>query len=201
MYGLTKIMRLIKCEGRTHGLAAVAMTAFIFFSALPMEARAQNTYGGSTVVHAGSIGLVPGQTVSLRVFNSYFLDGSVRYGKHIVKVYIETESKLIYSGESGGLGHEFGHIHTLRHYDLPVPGESRTGRVQVYIEVESFPLSTTENQPEDRSAVVTPPTFELIDELSGRTVLSNALGRSVSLSLRARPELSLTSVESNNPDR
>ena len=57
MYGLTTIMGLIKSEGRTRGLAAVAMAAFIFLSALPMEARAQNTYGGSTVVHAGSIGL------------------------------------------------------------------------------------------------------------------------------------------------
>jgi len=195
MYGLTKIMRLIKCEGRTRGLAAVAMAAFIFLSALPMEARAQNTYGGSTVVHAGSIGLVPGQTVSVRVFNSYFLDGSVRFGKHAIRVYVESESKLVYSGESGGLGHEYGHIFTLRHGELSVAGEPRTGRVQVYIEVESFPLSTTENQPEDRSAVVTPPTFELIDELSGRTLLSNAFGRSVSISLRARPELSASSVE------
>ena len=189
MYGLTKIMRLIKREERTRGLAAVAMAAFIFLSALPMEARAQNTYGGSTVVHAGSIGLVPGQTVSVRVFNSYFLDGSVRFVKHSIKVYVETESKLVYSGESGGLGHEFGHIFTLRHGDLSVPGEPRTDRVQVYIEIESFPLSATENPPEDRSADVSPPTFELIDELSGRTVLSNALGKSVSLSLRARPEL------------
>ena len=195
MYVVTKIMRLIKCEGRTHGPAAVAIAALIVLSAFAMEARAQNTYGGSTVVHAGSIGLAPGQTVSIRVFNSYFSDGSVRLGKHSVKVYAVNESQLVYSGESGGLGHEFGHIFTLRHGDLPVPGDPRTGRIQVYFEVESFPLSATENSPEDSSANVSPPTFELIDDLSGRTVLSNAFGRTVSISLRARPEIATTKTE------
>ena len=189
MYGRTKIMRLIKCEGRTRGLAAVAMAAFIFLSALPMEARAQNTYGGATVVHAGSIGLVPGQSVSVAVPNFYFLDGSVKFVKHSIKVYVETQSKLVYSGESGELGHEVGHIFTFRHEHLSVPGEPSTGRVQLWIEVESFPHSATEKLPEDSSATVLPPTFELIDELSGRTVLSNAFGKSVSISLRARPEL------------
>ena len=171
------------------------MAALIFLSALPMEARAQNTYTGSTVVHAGSIGLVPGQRVSVAVPNFYFLDGSVKFVKHSIKVYIETQSNLVYSGESGQLEHEFGHVFTFRHEHL-VPGEPSTGRVQVWIEIESFPPSETEKLPLDRSAIVSPPTFELIDELSGRTVLSNALGRSVSLSLRTRPELAPTSNES-----
>ena len=188
MYAVTKIMKLIKSEGRTRGLAMVAM-AFLLFSALTIEARAQNTYGGSTVVHAGSIGLVPGQTLSVRVFDSHFPDGRLKFGKHTVKVYLEGESKLIYSGESGGLQHELGHIFTLRH-DFSVPSDPRTGRIQVYIQVESFPLSATENSPDDSSAVVPPPTFELIEDVSGRTVLSNALGKSVSISLRARPEMS-----------
>ncbi|HEY5884682.1 MAG TPA: hypothetical protein VIT88_08340 [Pyrinomonadaceae bacterium] len=196
MYGLIKIMRLIKYEGRTRGLAAVAMAALIFFSALPMKARAQNTYGGATVVHAGSIGLVPGQRVSVAVPNFYFLDGSVKFVKHSIKVYTETQSNLVYSGESGQLEHEVGHIFTFRHEHLSVPGESSTGRVQVWIEIESFPPSETEKLPADRSSIVSPPTFELIDELSGRTVLSNAAGRSVSISLRARPELTATANES-----
>jgi len=42
MYGLISIMELIKWDARTRGLASVAMAAFIFLSALPMEARAQN---------------------------------------------------------------------------------------------------------------------------------------------------------------
>lgn len=77
MYGLTTIMGLIKCEGHTRGLAAVGIAALIFLWALPMQARAQNSYGGSTVVHAGSIGFVPGQRVSVTVPNFYFLDGRV----------------------------------------------------------------------------------------------------------------------------
>ena len=196
MYGLVKIMRLIKCEGRTLGLAAVAMAAFILISAWPTEARGQNTYGGTTVVHAGSIGIVPGQTVSVTVPNFYFLDGSVKFAKHSIKVYAENQSRLVYSGESGQLEHEVGHVFTFRHEHVRpersgVAGDPVTGRVQIWIEVESFPPSETENQPEDGRTTVAP-TFELIDEQNGRTVLSNALGKSVSLSLRARPELSST---------
>ncbi len=192
MYGLTNIMTLIKCEGRTLGLAAVAMAAFILLSAWAMEARSQNTYGGSTVIHAGSIGLVPGQTVSVTVPNFYFLDGSVKFAKHSIKVYVENQSRLVYSSESGVLEHEVGHMFTFRHEHIRyersgVAGDPVTGRVQLWIEVESFPPSATENLPEDRSTVA--PTFELIDEQTGRTVLSNVMGKSVSISLRARPEL------------
>ena len=192
MYVLINLMRLIKCAGRTLGLAALTMAAFIL-SAGPMEARGQNTYGGSTVVHAGSIGIVPGQMVSVTVPNYYFLDGSVKFVKHSIKVYGENQSKLVYSGESGELEHEVGHVFTFRHEHVRpersgVAGDPVTGRVQLWIEVESFPPSATENMPEDRRTTVAP-TFELIDEQNGRTVLSNAMGKSVLLSLRARPEL------------
>lgn len=189
MYGLIKKMKLIKRAGRTR---AVALAAFILLAALPLATQGQNTYRGTTVVHAGSIGLVPGQSISIAVPNYYFLDGSVKFAKHSIKVYTENQSKLIYSGESGELGHEVGHIFTFRHEHLSVAGEPGTGRVQLWIEVESFPLPATEKLPGDRSATVQPPTFELIDDQSGRTVLSNAFGKSVSLSLRARPELSST---------
>jgi len=191
MYGLITIMELIKWDARTRGLASVAMAAFIFLSALPMEARAQNTYGGSTVVHTAGIGLVPGQRVSVSVPNYYFLDGSVRYVKHVIRV-TERESGLVYSGESGGLNESGnGHVFTIKYSDLSVRGEAGTGRLQLWIEVESFPFSATDNLPEDRSAVVWPPTFELIEELTGRTLLfgTTAAGTTVSLSLRARPEL------------
>ena len=191
MYGLITIMELIKWDARTRGLASVAMAAFIFLSALPMEARAQNTYGGSTVVHTAGIGLVPGQRVSVTVPNYYFLDGSVRYVKHVIRV-TERESGLVYSGESGGLNESGnGHVFTIKYSDLSVRGEAGTGRLQLWIEVESFPFPATDNLPEDRSAVVWPPTFELIEELTGRTLLfgTTAAGTTVSLSLRARPEL------------
>jgi hypothetical protein len=189
MYGLTSTMGLIKCEGRTRGLAAVAMTALIFLSALPPKARAQfastNTYGGTTVVHEGTIGLVPGQSVSVSVPNYQFSDGSVRYLKHSIKVYevqpngvTENESGLIYSGESGGINesaHEVGHVFTFRHEHLRVAGEPGTGRIQVWIVVESFLPSATETQTEDRCADVSQPSLELIDDGSGKTVVFTLL--------------------------
>jgi hypothetical protein len=109
-------------------------------------------YGDSNVVYAGTIGLVPGQTVLVTVPNFYFVDGSVRFVKHSIRVY-EIDSSgiterrtggLIYSGESGGLnefGHEYGHIFTLSYGDTPVPGAPHPGRVEVLIEIELFPRS------------------------------------------------------------
>jgi hypothetical protein len=140
-------------------------------------------YGDSTVVYGGAIGLAPGQTVRVTVPNFYFMDGSVRFLKHSIKVYevessgvTENESGLIYSGESGGMNeleHEYGHIFTLSYGDLPVRREVRTGRVEVWIMIESFPRSETQKPAEDRSSVVLP-TFELI-EGDGRKVLFGLL--------------------------
>lgn len=176
MYGLTTIKGLLKYEGRTRGLAAVAMAALIFLSALPMQARAQgtsaNTYGGATFIHVGTIGVVPGQKVSVTVPNFYFQDGSVRFVKHRIGV-TENESGLVYSGESGGLNesaHEYGHV-----FAFTVPGDPGRGRVQIWIEVESFPPSATQERTEDRSAVMLPPTFELMDYGSEKTVLIGLL--------------------------
>ena len=142
-------------------------------------------YGDSTVVYGGLIGLAPDQTVSVTVPNFYYEDGNVRFFvKHSIKVYerqshelshaiTERESNLVYSGESGGINeasHEYGHIFTLSYGDLPVRSEPRAGRVEVWIEIESFPRSETQEPAEDRSAVVLLPTFELI-EGNDRTVL------------------------------
>jgi hypothetical protein len=184
MYGLTTTSGRIKFNGRARGLA-VALAALVFLSVLPTQARAQgtNTYGGLTVIHGATIGLVPGQTVLVTVPNFYFLDGSVIwFVKHAIKVYdrqsngvTEYQSKLVYSGESGSLEHEFGHAISLRHGDLPVPGEPGTDRKQVWIEIESFLPSATQEQAEVRSAVLLPPTLELIDDRSGKTVVFDRL--------------------------
>ena len=192
MCKLIIIAGLLKRVRRKPELAACAIAALLFLAALASPARAQNTYGGATVVHAGFIGLVPGQSVNVTVPNTYFLDGRVRFVKHSIKVYetsshaiTERESGLIYSGESGSLGkHEFGHIFTIGRSDLPVPGELDTRRVQVRIEVESFLPSTTQEQTEERSAVMLPPTFELIDDGSGKTVAYGGLQLEISKSLR-----------------
>lgn len=177
MYKLAIIAGLLKRVRRKSELAACAIAALLFLSATAAPARAQNTYGGATVVHAGFMGLVPGQQVSVAVPNTYFLDGRVRFVKHSIKVYdmshgvTEYASALVYSGESGSLAeHEVGHIFTIGRSDLPVPGEPNTRRVQVRIEVESFLPSTAQEQTEARSAVMLPPTFQLIDDGSGKTV-------------------------------
>lgn len=74
-----------------------------------------------------------------------------------------------------GLGTSSVTYSPLRHGDLSVPGDPGTGRVQVYIEVESFPPSATQDRAEVFSANVWPPTFELIDDGTGKTVLFGLL--------------------------
>src|SRR5215204_2976138 len=120
MYKLTTMMELLKRMRRKHELAAVAMAALLFLSALPATATAQNTstntYTGSTVVYGGAIGLVPGQTLVISVPNVALQDGSVKFLKSLkVRVYGVTErtSGLVYSGESGGMN-ELGHTFTIK---------------------------------------------------------------------------------------
>jgi hypothetical protein len=185
MKKLTTIAALLKRVRRKPELAACAIAALLFLAALPTPARAQNTYGGSTV-YGGTIGLVPEQTVLVTVPNFYSLDGSVRFVKHTIKVYerqsteglnhavTERQSGLVYSGESGGLNEAF-HIFTFRYADLPVQGEALTRRAQLWIVVESFLPSETQARAEERSADGLLPTFELADEERGKTVLMGLL--------------------------
>jgi hypothetical protein len=110
----------------------------------------------------------------------------------------EYESGLVYSGESGSLGeHEFGHIFTIGRSDLPVPGEPNTRRVLVRIEVESFLPSTTQEQTEERSAVMLGPTFELIDDLSGKTV---AFGHLLPVIMPAPAQTQFKGTSTTNAD-
>jgi hypothetical protein len=176
MYKLTTIAELIKRVKRKPGLVACAMAGMLFLAAASARANAQttNTYTGITVVHGGTIGIVPGQRVTVMVPNFYFQDGSVKFLKHTIKVYnvTERESGLIYSGESGGMAeHELGHIFTIAYGDLKVSGEPSTGRAQIWIEIESFPASGGL-----LNAQVVAPTFELIDEGNGKTTVYEAAG-------------------------
>jgi len=176
MYKLTMIAGLLKPARRNPELAACAIAGLLFLAAVSAPAKAQgtNTYTGMTVVHGGTIGMVPGQKVSITVPNFYLQDGSViRFLKHTIKVHAvtENESNLVYSGESGALGeHEWGHVMDVGPANFAVPGEPRTGRYEVWIEIESFPPTT-----EVRNAEVLAPTFELIDELRGNTVIFGML--------------------------
>jgi hypothetical protein len=175
MYKLPTIAELIKRVKRKPRLLAYAVVGMLFLAAaFPVKAQTTNTYTGATVVHGGTIGIVPGQRVTVTVPNYYFQDGSVRFLKHTIRVYnvTERESGLIYSGESGGMAeHELGHIFTIGYGDLKVSGEPSTGRVQIWIEIESFP-------PTDGllNAQVVAPTFELIDESNGKTTVLEPAG-------------------------
>ena len=175
MYTLTTIAELIKRVKRKPGLLACAMAGMLFLGAASARANAQttNTYTGATVVHGGTVGIVPGQRVTFTVPNYYFQDGSMRFLKHAIRVYnvTERESGLIYSGESGGMAeHEFGHIFTIAYGDLKVSGEPSTGRVQIWIEIESFSASGGL-----LNAEVVAPTFELIDESNGKTTVHESM--------------------------
>jgi hypothetical protein len=157
------IVELLRRVRRKHELAAFAMAALLFLLAMPATATAQDFYDDDfkAAVTVLDIGLVPGQTLVISVPNPTLQDGSVKVLKASINVY-DRESGLVYSGESGSMqGHELGHIFTIRHGDLPVPGEPRTGRKQVWIEVES--------------TTFTAPTFDLVDDASGRTVLMGLL--------------------------
>lgn len=175
MYKLTTMVALLKRVRRKPKVAAWAMAALLFLSALPTQARAQgtNTYGDSAVVYEGIIVLAPGQTMLVALPNLCFLDGCVKVVRHSVTA---RESNLTYSGESGGLnemGHEFGHLFTLKHGDLSVPGEPVS--IQVLIEVELFLQESTQERAEDLSLDVLAPTIEVIDDRSGRTILLGIL--------------------------
>lgn len=67
--------------------------------------------------------------------------------------------------------HELGHIFTLGYGDLKVSGEPNTGRVQIWIEIESFPPTSGV-----LNAQVIAPTFELIDESNGKTTVLEPAG-------------------------
>ena len=176
MYTLTTIAESIKRVKRKPGLLAWAMVGMLLLAAASVPAKAQtaNTYTGTTVVHGGTIGIVPGQSVTVMVPNFYLQDGSVKFLKHTVRVYnvTERESVLIYSGESGGMAqHELGHIITISYRDLKVSGDPSTGRAQIWIEIESVPLTDGVV-----NAQVFSPTFELIDESTGKTTAVEAAG-------------------------
>ena len=192
MYTLTTIAELIKRVKRKRELLACAMAGMLFLAAASVRANAQttNSYTGTTVVHGGTIGIVPGQRVTVTVPNYYFQDGSVRFLKHTIKVYnvTERESGLVYSGESGGMAeHELGHIFTIAYGDLKVSGEPSSNRVQIWIEIESFPPTGGL-----LNAQVVAPTFELIDESNGKTTVYGPMKESMETMKKAWKDASST---------
>lgn len=174
MYRLTTIAGLLKRVRRKPELAAFALAALLILSALPAPATARgNTYSGMTVVNAGTIGLVPGQTAQIAVPNFALQDGSVKFVKSTINVY-DRGGNLLYQNIWINQ-HELGHLFTLRHGDFSVPGEPGTDRVQLWIELELVLSVAPQRLAEDPAAGLLPPTYEVIDDASGKTVLFGML--------------------------
>jgi len=179
MFGLTVIQRLNRRGARTYGLSA-ALAALVFLSALPAPAPAQdsspNTFRGGVTVHVGSVGLAPRQTLRITLPPSpLFQDGSVRFIRHSIKVYDRT-LRLLYKADVEP-GHEIGHLQSARHDHLPAEGEPGTRRVQTWIEVESWSLSPPSGQIDEPEPVLLQPTFEVVDDESGRTTVHGTLAK------------------------
>lgn len=190
MYRMMTIAGLLKRVRRKRELAMCALAGMLLLAVTyaPVKAQVANTYTGTTVVHEGTIGLVPGQSVNVSVPNFYFQDGSVKaFLKHTIKVHAvtERESGLVYSGESGGIAdgdlyYDYStvivdvnkgdppKIFTFSYSDLKVAGEPGTGRVQLLIEVDSF-ASPTEEGAEISCAGLLASTIEVIEDGNGKT--------------------------------
>jgi hypothetical protein len=181
MYKLTTIARLFKRVRRSPGKAAGTLAGLLFLAAVsgPVKAQVANNYTGITMVQGGSLGVVPGQTVSVHVGPDFQFqaDAQPALVKHTISVYAVTErgSGLVYSGESGGMNEQ---TFTFGRMDLPVAGEPGTGRVQIWIEIKSF-VSPTKRLNEIRNLRGTPATFEVIDDVNGKTVFVGTLNGGV----------------------
>ena len=168
MFAITRTKELITRVTRVYRLAAVALAALALLSAAP--ARAQNTYDGATVIHAGAVRVAPGQTLLVSLPGNFqFGDGSVRFITYRVSVY-DAAFNLLHQTEPGAEGHEYGHALGLSHYNLG--GTTRSGPKEVWIHVES----TTWAAPGQAVAGARlAPTFEVVDDLSRRTTVFGVL--------------------------
>ncbi|HKQ53856.1 MAG TPA: hypothetical protein VJT74_15890 [Pyrinomonadaceae bacterium] len=157
------------------GQAAVATVALILLSSLPNTSAAPLAAGSPViftykVVNPGFVGLVAGQTMSL---NFVLADGSVRAVRAEVKVIHNGATILVRNHALNSTAI----LHTLdiRRSDLPVTGEPVTNRVQLWVEVTLVLSAPSQKQAQNPAAALYTPTFQLINEESGETVLVGLL--------------------------
>jgi hypothetical protein len=185
MYELTTIKGLIKCGG----LAAFAIAMLLSLSAVSPPAQAQQLasffafegfQGGVTV------GMASGQTVRISIATTdsqgrllIGTEGGIwRAGVPIghVKVFESRTGALLQSRELTGL---ITGVHTIdiNRDDLPEEGEPRTGRIQLWIEVVIAQQPAGQDGAEVPGGSILQPTFEVIDNETGRTILHSTLIR------------------------
>jgi len=183
MYGLTATKRLLNRARRTRGLAAFALAALIFPSALPATARGQAGGGGGGAgkvsmrdfSFVASVGVTRGETLRVGVPNYPFQDGSVRVISGNVKVFDGSTGSLLQSHEISRIPNVYTYI-DAGHHALAPGGDPDTGRLQLLIKVELVVSSTQAGQAEEPAAGLLPPTFELIDDATGRTTVYGTFG-------------------------
>lgn len=175
MYGLATTKGLIKHRARTFKLAAAALAVLLCLS--PAPAAAQGGMGAGKVqmqdiFFFAAVAVVPGQTVRVSGINALFLDGSVRIAGGHVKIFSGADGSLLQSHElrdpPAGL-----HTFDFGGRDILVGGEEGTGRVQLLIEVKL--TARYVRGEEEPGAGVMAPSFELIDDASGKTTVWGTL--------------------------
>lgn len=180
MNGLTTTKGLIKRGVRAYRLAAAATAlaaALILLPATPTQAQG----GGEEAKHGFMIGLVPGQTLRVTIYNPVQFglgdrsseEGNVQpivgaVAGH-VKVLDSARNQIVLTDEVMIPAGEFRSFDIKRNH-INLAGEPRTGRLQVRVKVVIVSSSTTApEQDEEPGAGDFPYTFELMDHRSGAT--------------------------------
>lgn len=195
MYGLITIKGLIKCEGHTRRLAAVAMAALIFLSLTPVQAKNSGQGYDKTIrilykANIDPFGLAPGQTMRITSLSHWL--HPVRYGgtsatesyddgaaqksmlKSVVVVF-DSQNNPIARTEVVIPLHEFRSVNINRD-DLPLAGEPLTRRLEVRAEVEITLLTTSWLEARDFEASPSAISAEVVDNATGRTNVTLKVG-------------------------
>ena len=183
MYGLTTIKGLIK----RAGLAAFAIPILLSLAAMPAQAQLQLELSMSLRSDV-NISPVAGQTVRIRIEVTDASSGSlsqpsgapdVMVGAEVgasggqVKAFSGSTGALLWSRELPSL---IVGLHTIdiNRDDLREEGEPDTGLIQLWIEVVIYPCSASRQEAEECGVPVSPPTFDVVDNDSGRTTARGA---------------------------
>ncbi len=152
---------------------AIVFAMFAIFSVMSAAAQVNDRMGETTFA-SGSVGMVPGQTARVGIVNVALMDGSVRMLGGHVKVFdlngvavATIPLPRIRTGESNGV--------YIKRDDLNHVGDPSTGRLQVRFEVWLQHIVVGPGNGDGTSRRPFPPSFELINDATGHSVLIGLL--------------------------